>query len=58
MAHDITLVTAKAMAATAWRFLGDDEMARQVREDFELDVGFEEGGPPTSGIKGRECHHH
>ena len=55
VAHDLTLVTAKVMAAINWRFLGDDEMERQVKRDFELDVDFQEGGPAGETMEGRDC---
>ncbi|EMR83611.1 hypothetical protein ACHAQE_002579 [Botrytis cinerea] len=36
-AHEITIVTAKAMAIVGWKVLTDDEIAESVRKDFEED---------------------
>lgn len=36
-AHDITIVTAKAMAMAGWNILTDDEVAEGVKRDFEED---------------------
>ncbi|QSZ28764.1 hypothetical protein DSL72_003269 [Monilinia vaccinii-corymbosi] len=36
-AHNITIVTAKAMAIAGWNILTDDEVANGVRRDFEED---------------------
>ncbi|TEY79610.1 hypothetical protein BOTCAL_0043g00140 [Botryotinia calthae] len=36
-AHDITIVTAKAMAIVGWKVLTDDVIAESVRKDFEED---------------------
>ncbi|TGO68938.1 hypothetical protein BOTNAR_0017g00010 [Botryotinia narcissicola] len=36
-AHDITILTAKAMAIVGWKILTDDEIADSVRKDFEED---------------------
>ena len=35
--HQVTLMTSRGMAATAWRVLADDEFASAVRRDFEKD---------------------
>lgn len=34
-AYQLTLDTAKGMAATGWKVLSDDAFAKEVRDDFE-----------------------
>ena len=47
-AHDLSIVTSKAMAMAGWRVLSDDTVAESVRRDFESDqkgkVDFEREG--------------
>ncbi|EDN92390.1 hypothetical protein SS1G_08253 [Sclerotinia sclerotiorum 1980 UF-70] len=47
-AYDITIVTAKAMAIVGWNVLTDDEVAKNVRADFEEDKILRE--KPKSGV--------
>ena len=36
-AHELTLGVAKGMALSRWNFLSDDAVAKEVKDDFELD---------------------
>ncbi|PQE10202.1 Peptidase dimerization domain protein [Rutstroemia sp. NJR-2017a WRK4] len=40
-AHDLTIITAKAMATAGWNILTDDEVAKQVRKDWEEDENIQ-----------------
>lgn len=37
-AHKLTIDTAKGMAGAAWRVLVDDEFAKAVWEDFQMEI--------------------
>jgi hypothetical protein len=36
-AHDTAISAAKGMAITGWRILSNDNISRQMKEDFEQD---------------------
>jgi hypothetical protein len=37
----LTIITAKAMATAGWNILTDDEVAEQVRKDWEEDENIQ-----------------
>lgn len=42
-AHQLTILTSKGMAGTAWRMLTDDEFAGMVKASFEKENGKANG---------------
>jgi hypothetical protein len=50
-AYRITLVTAQGMAATAWKFLTEDNFAEDVKSEFERGKALRESTSPDAVLE-------